>query len=335
METNKILNFVVKITTNCPANCKCCTNRKKEIKNKSENNKIFDLTVFEKVCINLKKMGGTYVYLSGGEPTIVSSIDDFFEIARKNGLAVRMNTNGWGITEKKFEKWLLLGLEQIVLSVYSLNEETVKYIRGNPLLLTKFLNATNVIKKFREKNNFKFVIQSVIMQNNYKEMPELLEYAIKNKADHFWPSYLEDAINLPEVRMEGKDIEIFRSEIVPKMKNVIEKYVHDIYQKEHLKMYFGKYHDSNFDNYIYNDNIEKVNCHWLGRHLTLYPNGTIYPCPGHEYFSTSGQYKIDYNSVDDFLTWDTLNKNVNSYSIHCKHCPQPLYEDEMKISNNP
>ena len=30
-------NFVIKITTNCPAHCKCCVNRKKAFENKNEN----------------------------------------------------------------------------------------------------------------------------------------------------------------------------------------------------------------------------------------------------------------------------------------------------------
>lgn len=30
------LNFVVKLTTSCPANCKCCTNRQREFINKNE-----------------------------------------------------------------------------------------------------------------------------------------------------------------------------------------------------------------------------------------------------------------------------------------------------------
>lgn len=155
------LNFVVKLTTSCPANCKCCTNRQREFINKNEKNRIFNLPIFEKICIKIKEIGGTYVCLSGGEPTIVANIDEYMEIAQKNDLAVRMNTTGWGITEEKLRKWLSLGLEQIVLSVYSLDKDIIKSIRGNGVLLKKLLSATDIIKKLKMENySFVFIVQT-------------------------------------------------------------------------------------------------------------------------------------------------------------------------------
>lgn len=40
-----------------------------------------------------------------------------------------------------------------------------------------------------------------------------------------WPSYMEDAINLPGVRMEKEDINILKSNIIPKMKDIVNKYI--------------------------------------------------------------------------------------------------------------
>lgn len=83
------------------------------------------------------------------------------EIAQKNDLAVRMNTTGWGITEEKLRKWLSLGLEQIVLSVYSLDKDIIKSIRGNGVLLKKLLSATDIIKKLKMENySFVFIVQT-------------------------------------------------------------------------------------------------------------------------------------------------------------------------------
>ena len=49
------------------------------------------------------------------------------------------------------------------------------------------------------------------------------------------------------------------------------------------------------DNY-YNDGTvlyqyhkDNENCHWSGKHFTFYPNGTVDPCPGHEYFKSKCQ----------------------------------------------
>lgn len=219
------LNIVVKLTTNCPANCKCCTNRQREFVSKNEKNRIFDIITFEKICVKVKAIGGTYICLSGGEPTIVANIDEYMEIAQKHGLATRMNTTGWGITEEKLRRWLSLGLEQVVLSVYSLDKDRIKSIRGNGVLLKKLLNAAELIKKMKLENHpFLFIVQTVVMSENYRELPDILEFAIENKADTVWPSYMEDAVNLPEIRMEKNDIKILKNEIIPQMKKLIERY---------------------------------------------------------------------------------------------------------------
>ena len=52
---NKGLNFIVKLTTGCPGNCKCCHNRQENFNFKNENNKVFDINIFEKICKNIKK----------------------------------------------------------------------------------------------------------------------------------------------------------------------------------------------------------------------------------------------------------------------------------------
>ena len=114
---NKNFNFVVKLTTGCPGNCKCCKDRQENFKYKNEKAQIFDINVYKKICANIKKLGGSYICLSGGEPTMVKNLDDYIKIAKQYGLATRINTNGWNVTEENLEQWLYYGLDQIVLSV--------------------------------------------------------------------------------------------------------------------------------------------------------------------------------------------------------------------------
>lgn len=325
---DKQLNIVVKLTTSCPGNCVCCINRKKKIRTKHANNMIFDINIFKKVCADIKKMGATYICFSGGEPTIIPNIRDYFEIAHANDLTVRLNTNGWGITTEKVAEWLSMGLEQIVLSVYSLNASTMKQIRGSNLTYSKSINAAHIIKEIRPEEGFTFIIQTVIMKGNYFELPKLLEFSIQNNADYFWPSYLEDAVNLPDVRMNKEDIIIFRKNIVPKMKDVVDNNIPNLALRENLKLCIDKYYYDEYDGYIYHN--DKFDCDWLGRHITLYPNGTVYPCPGHEYFSSDCEDQLNYDSIDDYLTLDTMEKNRQRQSEHCMYCPQGVHQ-ELKL----
>ena len=96
-------NFVIKITTNCPAHCKCCVNRKKAFENKNENNTVFNISYFEKLCSIINQIGGKYICFSGGEPTMVSNIEAYMKIAHSYGLKTRINTNGWDITAEKLD----------------------------------------------------------------------------------------------------------------------------------------------------------------------------------------------------------------------------------------
>ena len=320
---NKEFNFIVKLTTGCPGNCKCCHNRQENFKFKSLKNDIFDINIFEKTCKNIKKLNGSYICISGGEPTVVKNIDDYIKVAKKYELAIRLNTNGWNITKSNLELWLKNGLDQIVLSIYGLDEESIIKTRGNRLIFDRSMKAAKVINELRKKYKFIFIIQTVIMKDNYKQMPELLNYAIDNNANLFWPSYLEDAINLPEIRLSEEEINDFKLNIIPKMKNIIDNRIKDKKIKSNINKSLNSFYNDGTKLYQYHKDNES--CHWLGKHFTFYPSGIIDPCPGHEYFKSQYQYKINYEDIDDFMKLENLNKYEKIHFEYCKYCPQGVH----------
>lgn len=322
---NKDYNFIVKVTTNCPGNCKCCCDRRESFKYKNDKNMIFDINVFEKICNNIKKLGGTYICLSGGEPTIVPNIDEYIYIANKYGLATRINTNGWNVTVDNLERWLNKGLDQIVLSIYGLNEHDIVKTRGNKLIYERSIRALDAIKKLKKKYNFIFIMQTVIMSDTYEEMDGLLKLAIDNGANLFWPSYLEDAVNLPDIRMTKDEINDFKNRIIPRMRRLILNRRFNDRLTNQLLQSLDKYYNDGVNNYIYHDSGK--NCHWAGHHFTFYPNGTIDPCPGHEYFKSDYQYKINYEYIDEFMKLENLQKNEYTCFDYCKYCPQGKHHE--------
>lgn len=329
---NKNYNFIVKVTTGCPGNCKCCRDRQENFKYKSDKKMFFDIEVFKKICNNIKKLGGTYICLSGGEPTMAPNIDEYISIANSYGLATRINTNGWNITKENLEKWLNNGLDQIVLSIYGIDEKSIIETRGNKLIYERSMRALDAIKKLKKKYKFIFIMQTIIMKDTYKEMDKILELAIDSEVNLFWPSYLEDAINLPDIRMTEEEIKDFKNNIIPKMKNIIlsKKLHNDLTDK--LLDSLDKYYNDGIENYIYHD--EGFNCHWAGQHFTFYPNGIIDPCPGHEYFKSDYQYKIDYKKIDDFMKIENLQKNSNVCFDYCKYCPQGKHHEISFMDDN-
>ena len=232
---------------------------------------------------------------------------------------MRLNTSGFGITKETLEDWLRLGLGQIVLSVYSLDRTTTLKTRGNLLMYEKTINAAKIISEVKKDNDFVFIIQSVIMKDNYLEIADIFKFAVEHNADMYWPSYLEDAINLDTIRLTQKDIKEFRKKVIPKMKEII-KNSRKFDNVEEIINDIEKIYNETYKNYIYHNS--NTRCPWPGKHFTFYPEGIVDPCPGHEYFESKHQWKIDYNNIEEFFTKENLEKNMLIQYDYCKYCPQ-------------
>ena len=164
-----------------------------------------------------------------------------------------------------------------------------------------------------------------------------MENAIDNNVNLFWPSYLEDAINLSEIRLSAKEISDFKNTVIPNMKKIIEEKVLDNNIKENIMKSLDCYYNDGTKLYQYHK--ENENCHWSGKHFTFYPNGTIDPCPGHEYFKSKYQYKINYNEIDEFMKLENLNKCVKKTGLSREeyirtlisgYVPAPRISDDVK-----
>lgn len=320
-------NFIIKITTSCPGQCLCCINRKNNIADNNSSG-IFDIKVYEKLCKCIKNIGGTYICLSGGEPTLIPNLNEYILIANNAGLSVRLNTNGWNVTKDKIDSWLSSGLDQIVLSLYGTDRDTVEKTRGNALLYEKAMHAVSLLGEYKNIKKFIFIIQTVIMKTNYKYIPKIFEIALKNRADLFWASYLEDAVHLDEIRMSTDDIHDFKTNIIPLMQKTADKY--DLENIKSLHSSLKGYYNDFFLDYKYHKKGQS--CSWIGNHFTFYPNGRIDPCPGHEYFRSNYQWKIDYNNIEEFVSLENLHKYRGLCFNYCQFCPQGIHH-EVYLTN--
>lgn len=314
-------NFMIKLTTLCPGNCKCCKNRLSEFKKIDHDKVYFNIDNFRKLCFAINKIGGKYIAISGGEPTIVPNLTEFIKVAHSYGLSTRINTSGFNITRNRLIEWLDAGLDQIVLSVYGVDFNTYTIARGNELMYKKGFEALKIIKEVKEEYNFIFILQTVIMKDNYRQMNDLLKLAIKCHADKFWPSYLEDAYNLPEARLDSKDVNDFRNNIKKMMVKTLNDNQLNINNNfENL----NRIYEEDYINYIYHPN--KFICHHPGHHLSFYPDGRIDLCCGFEYIDGYRQY-VDYQGIDKILTVDFMKSFENMSFDYCKYCPQGLHQE--------
>lgn len=324
-------NYVFKLTTACPGRCACCAGRRNQFQNSGKCG-TFSKRAFETVCEKIAQNGREYICLSGGEPTVLPDLDDYIKIAHSLGLTTRLNSNGWGLTEENILRWLSAGLDQIVLSLYSLEREKVAKVRGNPLIYDNSLRALHAIRKLKLQHNFVFILQTVIQRDTFEELPALLKTAIDANADRFWPSYLEDAIHLPDIRMRWQDIERFRQQTVLQMVQVITDSSLSDRKKAELENAVRQYYLDPFADYIYHP--DDYVCPLRSRHFTFYPSGVVDPCVGHEYFTSNEQLTVDYtdpNSVSRLF--DTVQNIPPAAYPYCRYCPQGVHR-ELIIAEN-
>ena len=57
------------------------------------------------------------------------------------------------------------------------------------------------------------------------------------------------------------------------------------------------------------------------------PNGTIYPCPVHEYFSSPFQMKINFLEINEFITEENIAKNKQCNIENCKYCQKGVFQE--------
>ena len=318
---SQLLSAVVKITTDCPCNCPCCTNRQNQFKTKAGQH-IISLREFDAICKIVKALGGKYICLSGGEPTLLNNVTEYIVIASNYELTVRLNTNGYGIKYDTFNQWLDAGLRQVVISIYGGDQETVFKLRKNKLLYSKSVEALDVFRKLKNHRDFILIVQSVIMHDNYNQMPTIFELAIKSGADLFWPSYLEDAFHLEPLRMTKKDISYFRMHTIKELMATADRHgvldnkmmadINNIYQIDYSD---GLYHR------------EMTPCTRIGRHLTFYPGGKIDPCIGHEYFCSHDQISVNLldSNCSTVLEHYLMQMEEKTYP-YCQYCPQNVHQ---------
>ena len=135
--------------------------------------------IFNKVLSELDPKN-TAISISGGlEPLTNPGIGDIIEFASDHGLRVPLITNGHSLTEnfvKKNPK--IMKLDSIRISLYGIDEESYEFIttvkKSYRMVKRNCINF--LIKRNEEKSKIKFGLNYIILKENYKNLPELINF---------------------------------------------------------------------------------------------------------------------------------------------------------------
>jgi len=160
----------------------------------------------------LKNFKGKLIYLSGGEPT---THKDFFKIVRfiKNkGYEVIVLSNGKMFSKEDFTKMAKkAGVDAVVIGLDSLNNDTLKFFKGEYALDFKLDAITNL-----EKYDIVVVLYVMCIRGrNLEDLSDLVRFAIKHntiKRINFVPpwergkrSKIHDKVTVNDILQEIKN----------------------------------------------------------------------------------------------------------------------------------
>ena len=154
------------VTNRCTIQCDyCCfsSNRKQLVELSTDE--------LKKVMSDAASMGCKHVHFTGGEPLLRTDIGELIYYANSLGLKIRMQTNGMLLTTEMANQLAGLGLEAIMISLDSWNEQTHDAIRGTGTwkkAIAAIKTAKNIGLKVR--------VNSVLTQKNMNSIFETAKY---------------------------------------------------------------------------------------------------------------------------------------------------------------
>jgi len=142
-----------------------------------------ELTLEE--CLSLidemKSLGTEMVILTGGEPLLRKDIYDIAKYASEQCMWVVMGTNGVLVNDKVARKMVECGVRGVGISIDSIDPEKHNSFRGGPNSWEYSVKALEICKA----NGLEVLVQTTIMESNYDEIPQLIEFAREKGAWSF------------------------------------------------------------------------------------------------------------------------------------------------------
>lgn len=142
-----------------------------------------ELTLDE--CLSLidemKSLGTEMVILTGGEPLLRKDIYDIAQHASQQGMWVVMGTNGVLINDKVARKMVECGVRGVGISIDSIEPDKHNSFRGGPNSWEYSVRALEICKA----HGLEVLVQTTIMEMNYEEIPQLIEFAKEKGAWSF------------------------------------------------------------------------------------------------------------------------------------------------------
>ena len=128
---------------------------------------------------NFRKIGVKCLALSGGEALLRKDIVEVVRVFRSAGLIVRLQTNGYLLTEDLLERLFRAGVADIYISLDSLDHQCFNLINGieRSDAFDRVLNSIKAAAKVSRRYGSGVFLTTVLRNHNVKEVEGLYKFA--------------------------------------------------------------------------------------------------------------------------------------------------------------
>jgi len=323
----KLRNIVLKITLQCNSNCIACQMRRekyKEIMQKKE--RTMQLSDYEKLFGDAKKIGLKRVVISGGEPTLSPDCIEIIGLIKGLNLCCILNTNGFNLG-KIYKEILNMGIDEVVLSLDSLQSKIHNQLRRCEGLWERAVAALNDLNNFKKEKRFKsrITIRSILTKYFLEDLDQLINFARRYGIDSWKLDYVEADYENKIFLPSESDIKRWQSEGLPKMLQAINSSLYSRSKKNNLKeevkkiFYLPNMSEKEISAGIYRKNVSECDCPEY--FALIYPNGDIWPCIGLDYRKDHVMGNLFYDGIVNIFRNKSYRDMRNKTIDWCVYCP--------------
>ena len=233
-------------------------------------------------------LGKQEIEINGGEPMLKKDL--VFKIIKKCNelnLPVGLNTNGILIDIKTAKELFKHKLQNIKISLYSLNNEIHDKLRGMSGAFLKTKEALEHLNKERNLSKTKIELGMLLTKSNINEINSLINYAKKNNFDlilqpldfNINKNYQNNWQQTSDLWPTKEQIEKYLKPLVIKKPKLIKNPVY--YLKEI------------YEYYLEPKSINQRKCFAIYNNLVIEPNGDVRLCFRSQKIGNIGQNKIE------------------------------------------
>ncbi|MBF0207966.1 MAG: radical SAM protein [Oligoflexia bacterium] len=201
------------ITDNCNLSCKMCGQAALRGSRSAElnrgYNRLAELTLeeLEVVATNLRKVGSPLLVITGGEPFLRKDLEDIVRIFRKQGIQVRIQSNGQLINEDRIDALLSLGVSEYSISLDTLDFDKQDQINGRTGSGLQAIKALAILSRVLPRRANFTLVNTVVSPLNLHDLLALIKFVTRIGFFHsLIPAHVRDNTPVGTLGVGGKTL---------------------------------------------------------------------------------------------------------------------------------